>query len=375
MILGTLLDRPHGLARHPVEDVHPPGLARLHHSLDPPSIDGDLPQARRTDGVVLPEIVVDHLEVPHSLTRRHVEDHEAVGEEVVTGAMTPIVRGRRSAERHVHVSELFVRTEAAPGTLVTRVPPGVVSPSVHAELTFLRHYMEGPEKLPAPHVVPPHILALDSPPLVARVAGSIKRAGDDHDIPNHDGARAVAVRLGRRPNEVHPPAIAEIGICAAGLRVEGVQISSLDQNQTPVDSVRPVVQPSGAPSGNLLQRRSKRLLEPNGLTARRIEGFDQAHAVRRIKNPVDEDRRRSQITPSARAVRNHEIGVRFCVRSIHGRALPQDLNVGDVVAIDLFERGVPGERFVTTEVGPIIQLGGAGFDAHQAHQQARGNPS
>ncbi len=75
---GTLFDWPDRFPGHAIEDVKETGLARLHHRLDSFAVDGDLAQRRRTNRVVLPEIVVNHLEVPDPFSGLRVERNECI---------------------------------------------------------------------------------------------------------------------------------------------------------------------------------------------------------------------------------------------------------------------------------------------------------
>ena len=155
---------------------------------------------------------------------------------------------------------------------------------------------------------------------------------------------------------------------------------ALDQDQTPVGAVGPVVQAPGAHAGDLRERGGERLLDPDRLAGPRLEGLDQAHAVGRIQDPVHEDRRGSQVAEPP-GPRDLEVGIGLRSGGIHSRPPPKDLDVGDVLPIDLVERRVSGERLVTAVIGPPLGLGGsadvgrAGFEADQAHQKDRSDPS
>ena len=97
---GPLLDRPQRLAGQALEHVEESGLAGLRHDVDGAPVVADGQQLGRGREVVVPEIVVDGLEVPEPLARSRVEREQAVAEQVVAGAIAAveIVRGR--AGRH-----------------------------------------------------------------------------------------------------------------------------------------------------------------------------------------------------------------------------------------------------------------------------------
>ena len=78
-----LLDRPHRLAGDAIEHVDEGLLGDLRDRLDALAVDGDVDQVGRGRQVVVPQAVMDDLEVPDPLAGRHVEADEAFAEEVV----------------------------------------------------------------------------------------------------------------------------------------------------------------------------------------------------------------------------------------------------------------------------------------------------
>ena len=64
-----LFDRPHRLAGHAIEDVEEALLGRLRDRLDRLSVHRDVREDRRARNVVVPDRVVDELEVPEPLAR------------------------------------------------------------------------------------------------------------------------------------------------------------------------------------------------------------------------------------------------------------------------------------------------------------------
>ena len=158
---GPLLDRPYRLARRAVENVGEGLLARLGHRLDCPPVDGDVDQHGRRREVVVPDAVVDGLEVPHPLAGPRIDADEALGEEVVAGPVPAVVvvgRRRRAAGRtrpsssspvgcaHMLVLPLYLPRHA----VVHRVG----APGLDAELVLERDGVERPEVLARAHVVP-----------------------------------------------------------------------------------------------------------------------------------------------------------------------------------------------------------------------------
>ena len=346
----ALLDRPHRLAGLAVEDVEERRLARLHHGLDAPAVDRDLAERRRPYGVVLPDVVVHHLEVPHPLAGRGVERDEAVGEEVVPRPVPAIDHAGRRRERHVDVAQFLVGGQAAPGAEVARVGAGAVAPGVGAELSVARDDVERPAQLAGPRVEAADVLRrrLPNHAAVARPTGD---AGDDYDVADHDRPRGPVELAGELvlPAEVDPPLVreAERRDPPAGRRVERVQVAAPDQQQPPRRAVRPVGRAPCAAARHLRLGGGERRLAPDGLAGGRVERLEQPERVGCVEHAVDEDRRRPE-------VRVHgEVGERRLELRVGGRPAPDDLELADVGVIDLLERRVARERRVGSEVAPF----------------------
>ena len=89
-----LLDRPHRLAGHAIEDEQERLLAGDGDRLDRAAVDGDVGQNRRRRHVVVPERMVHELEVPLPLAGLQIDADEALGKQVVARA-----DGRRRSPR------------------------------------------------------------------------------------------------------------------------------------------------------------------------------------------------------------------------------------------------------------------------------------
>ena len=83
---AALFDGPHRLARHAIEDVQEAGFSGLGHDVDRSSVAPDGRELRGGDVVVVPQIVVHHLEVPQPLPRARVQCQQRRAEQI--GAMT-----------------------------------------------------------------------------------------------------------------------------------------------------------------------------------------------------------------------------------------------------------------------------------------------
>ena len=88
---------------------------------------------RRGD-VPVPDVVMDQLEVPDALAGARVEADQAIGEEIVAGAVAAVEIAGRRLDRDVDVAEFLVGAQRRPGAGVAGVLPGVVLPGLVAEL-------------------------------------------------------------------------------------------------------------------------------------------------------------------------------------------------------------------------------------------------
>ena len=98
-------------------------LIRLPFTVMSPSVAGP-------DRVVVPQVVVDHLEVPHPLAGLDVERDDRVGEQVVAGAVAAVVDAGGRRQRHVDVAQLGVARDAAPRRQVAGVGVRLVAPGL-----------------------------------------------------------------------------------------------------------------------------------------------------------------------------------------------------------------------------------------------------
>ena len=367
----TLLDRPDGLAGLAVEHVEERRLAGLHHRPDAPAVDGDVAEGRRAHGVVLPHVVVHHLEVPHPLAGGRVEGDEAVREEVVARPVPAVDHARRRRQRHVDVPERLVGGEAAPGPEVARIRGGAVAPRVRPELAGSWHHMERPQQLAGVDVEAADVFGgslADDP----AVAGPARDAGHDHDVAHHDGSgRPVEVaREGMVPGQVDPALVgeAERRGGASGPRIDRVQIPAPHEQQPPDRAVGPVRRSPRAAAGDLLERGGERRLPPDRLARGRVERLEQSDGVGGVEHTLDDHRRRPQIGVDP------QIGKRLLHGRVHAGPPPDDLEVADVAVIDPVEGRVAREPLVAAEVAPFaggLGRGRRGRRHGQHHGQER----
>ena len=113
-------DGPHRLSRLAVEDVRERLLADLHDGLDPPAVDGDVAKDWSGRKIVVPQTVVNGLEVPDPLAGLCLQAHQALGEQVVAHALPAVVVVGRRRRREVYVVELTIVRHRRPDVGASR---------------------------------------------------------------------------------------------------------------------------------------------------------------------------------------------------------------------------------------------------------------
>ena len=139
-------DRPHGFASKAIQHIEEAVLVWLHDRLDAPAVDSQIAEDGRPDVVVLPQIVVNHLEVPDAPAGFRVERDQRVGVEVRPGTPSAVRRRRRRGERDVDISELLVSRHRVPGADVAGHLPRFVAPRIGAEFACLRDHVKRPQE-------------------------------------------------------------------------------------------------------------------------------------------------------------------------------------------------------------------------------------
>ena len=107
-------DGPERLAGLALEDIDEPGLAGLRHDLDRFAVVPHGQQLRRGRVVVIPEIVVNDLEVPQPFARTRVEREQAIAKQVVPLAIAAVEIVCRRAGRYEDDAILLVERQIAP---------------------------------------------------------------------------------------------------------------------------------------------------------------------------------------------------------------------------------------------------------------------
>ena len=180
-----LLYRPHRLTGDPIKDVGKCLLTRLRNCLDLTPIDSNVNQVAGGREIVIPETMVDRLEMPHSLSRLHVHGNETLRKQVVPRPHTSVPVVGRGPRRQVYITKLLVHRHRAPHIRVATVAPGLVLPRVRPEFVPLRDRVENPLHLTGARVECPHVPRIGFSPGQRRV---LHDASDNHGIA-HDRQR------------------------------------------------------------------------------------------------------------------------------------------------------------------------------------------
>ena len=228
---GPLLDRPQRRARDAIEDVDEALLARLCDGRDRHAVVHDGQQLRCRRQVVVPQIVVDRLEVPEPLAAARVEREQAVAEQILAVAVAAVEVVARSARRHVDDAELGVDRRLAPVVHAAVIAEPCFRPRIGAELAGSRHGVEDPQQHARADVVRMNVGRRRG---VAAAAG--RQRHDDGVLENP--ARVVGLqRANRRDVAVEPDAQIDAAVGAegsnrlAGLRVDRCEMPGIDVQQ------------------------------------------------------------------------------------------------------------------------------------------------
>src|SRR5215472_2038470 len=150
-------DRPNGLAGRAVEHIEKAVFAGLGHDIYvlPVLLDGG--ELRRSSLIVVPEIMVNHLEMPNALAGARVEREDTIAEQVVTLAIgaIEIVCGRAGGE--IDEAALFVHRHISPGIVAAYVFPSVLWIRFVAEFAGVRHGVKLPYEFAGNDIVSANI--------------------------------------------------------------------------------------------------------------------------------------------------------------------------------------------------------------------------
>src|SRR5437773_4556074 len=101
--------------------------------------------------------MMDELEAPLPLARLQIDANEALRKKVIAGTMPAVIVARRRLDRQVSEPEIFIDRDLRPHACVAVLIPGIIQPSVIAELARHRNRVENPEALARSNIVPTNV--------------------------------------------------------------------------------------------------------------------------------------------------------------------------------------------------------------------------
>ena len=292
----ALLDRPDRLARDPVEDVGEGRLGHLGDDLPQPAVDHDVGENGGGGDVPVPDAVMNGLEVPDALAGFGVEAEQALGVDVGAGPVAaPKIAGRRR-RGDVYVAELLVAGHRSPDVGAANPLPGVVVPRLGELLALPRNRVEPPLRLAGTDVVGAHVAGRK--PLLRRRRVGDSRAHDegvaDHD-PGRTGADvALEDLLAAQPviRQVDDAVLSEGGVGASRREVQRDQLLAAgDEDDALGLAVGPVLEAAGSGAVGSRELVALRVVEPEFLTGRGVQGGDLPQAGRHVHPAADHERR------------------------------------------------------------------------------------
>ncbi len=119
-------------------------LGNLGNGLDVPTVNGDIHEVGRGRRVIIPDTMVDHLEVPGPFSGFCVQRHQALAEQVVTGPVAAIKIIGRCFYGQVDQTQFGVCTHHGPDPGITGTTPGLLAPGFNTKLAFPGYGVKGP---------------------------------------------------------------------------------------------------------------------------------------------------------------------------------------------------------------------------------------
>ena len=150
---GTLFDGPQGLAGDAVEGEQEPLLGDLRDGIDHFSIVANGQQLGRGGVVIIPNIVVDHLEMPQPFAGAGVKRKQGIAEQISAGPVHSVKVVLRAGGGGVEDAALDVDGHFAPDVDAADGFPGVFGPGLVTELTGTGNGVEGPNEMTVADVV------------------------------------------------------------------------------------------------------------------------------------------------------------------------------------------------------------------------------
>ena len=186
----SLDDGPDRLSGYTVKDVEISLFGGQRHGLYGLAGNGDVHQQRRRREVVVPDLVMDGLEVPFHLAGLEVNRHQALPYKPVAGPLTAIEVRRRRFNRQVGEAGFRIGGHFGPDAGVAGVFRRAFEPGVVAGLTLLRNGVKFPELPAGTHVVGARRALVVA--ITRRRETFPERRADQHHVAGHGRRRLPA---------------------------------------------------------------------------------------------------------------------------------------------------------------------------------------
>ena len=98
--------------------------------------------------VVIPDIVMNHLEMPEALAGAGIERKQAIAEQIGALSVGAVEVVFGTADGNVDDAALLIDGEFAPGVCAADRFPGIFRPGVVSEFAGMRNGVEDPDQLP-----------------------------------------------------------------------------------------------------------------------------------------------------------------------------------------------------------------------------------
>src|SRR6266478_2495582 len=132
-------------------------LCGLRNCVDLFSVVTDRDQLRSRGSVIVPQIVMHHLEMPETFPGARVKSQEAIGGKVRAGSIGAVIVISRRPGGEVGDAPLLVNGDLAPRVGSARVFPRILRPGFETEFIGMRNGVESPDHSSADYIIGPDI--------------------------------------------------------------------------------------------------------------------------------------------------------------------------------------------------------------------------
>ena len=354
-------NRPDRLTGDAVEHIEERLFTGNHDGFDGAAIHRDVGEDGRRGHIHIPERMVDELKMPFTLAGLEIDADQAVGKEIIAGAMASVKIGTRRFDGQVGKAKVFVYRHLGPHTGVAVDGPGFIEPAVIAEFAGPRNGVELP-KLFAGMDIEGKNHAFGG--VVGLRGASFAECGAyENDAAARDRGRGVEADLAgvdvdglagavdREAFEIDEPPGAEGANASAGMGVEGYELVTRgDINDAVVTfAIGPV---RDAAAGELTRRIGGAGaftfgMGPDEFARSGVEGYDRATGTSGgVDDAIDHEGRAFQFVFGAGA-------------EMVGFEAPRNFEFIEVGRVDLIERGVTIVAEVSRVGRPFPRFGRA----------------